>query len=194
MRADFKFDEIGYWSELKLEIIQKYATAYSKIMSAQRRDRIPSLRHLYVDGFAGAGVHISKTRGEFIPGSPLNALLVEPPFAEFHLIDLDTGKASSLRELAGERLGQDVFVYEGDCNQVLLNEVLPRVRYQDFRRAMCILDPYGLDLDWRVIEATGKLKTIDLFLNFPIMDMNRNILWRHPEKVTEAQSARLTRF
>lgn len=194
MRAEFAFDEIGYWSELKLEIIQKYAAAYSTIMAAQRRDRIPSLRHLYIDGFAGAGVHISKTRDEFIAGSPLNALLVQPAFAEFHLIDLDTGKAANLRELSGNRLGKDVFVYEGDCNRVLLEEVFPRVRYQDYRRAICILDPYGLHLDWNVIEATGRLKTIDLFLNFPIMDMNRNTLWRHPERVTDAQSARLSRF
>jgi hypothetical protein len=25
----FKFDEIGYWSELKLEIIEKYGAAYT---------------------------------------------------------------------------------------------------------------------------------------------------------------------
>jgi hypothetical protein len=25
----FKFDEIGYWSELKLEIVEKYGSAYT---------------------------------------------------------------------------------------------------------------------------------------------------------------------
>jgi hypothetical protein len=26
----FKFDKIGYWSELKLEIVEKYGAAYTK--------------------------------------------------------------------------------------------------------------------------------------------------------------------
>ena len=35
MAEEPKFDEIGYWSELKLEIIRDYAAAYSKILAAQ---------------------------------------------------------------------------------------------------------------------------------------------------------------
>lgn len=31
-----EFDEIGYWSEVKLEIIKKYAAAYSTILAAIR--------------------------------------------------------------------------------------------------------------------------------------------------------------
>src|SRR5438874_2344212 len=30
--ATVRYDEIGYWSELKLEIVRKYATAYSGIL------------------------------------------------------------------------------------------------------------------------------------------------------------------
>lgn len=36
--------------------------------------------------------------------------------------------------------------------------------------------------------------TIDLFLNFPIMDANRNALWRNPERVAPDQAARFTTF
>ena len=32
----FKFDEIGAWSELKLEIIEKYGAAYTKRFPAVR--------------------------------------------------------------------------------------------------------------------------------------------------------------
>ena len=88
-----KFDEIGYWSEIKLDIIKEYAAAYSKILSAQKS---PALYHIYIDAFAGAGLHISKSTGDFIPGSPLNALLIEPPFKEYHLIDLDRKKVKLL--------------------------------------------------------------------------------------------------
>jgi three-Cys-motif partner protein len=57
-----------------------------------------------------------------------------------------------------------------------------------------VLDPYGLHLDWKVIAQAGRMKSIELFLNFPVADINRNVLWRDPEGVTDAQRARLTRF
>ena len=50
------FDQVGYWSEVKLDIIKEYATAYSIILSAQKK---PALEHIYIDAFAGAGVHVS---------------------------------------------------------------------------------------------------------------------------------------
>ena len=33
-----------------------------------------------------------------------------------------------------------------------------------------------------------------MFLNFPVMDMNRNVLWRSPEKVGASQIARMNAF
>ena len=33
-----------------------------------------------------------------------------------------------------------------------------------------------------------------MFLNFPIMDMNRNFLWRHPEKVDASGMDRMNTF
>jgi three-Cys-motif partner protein len=88
-----KYDVIGYWSEVKLDIIREYASAYSIILSKQKSIR----KHIYIDAFAGAGQHISKKTGEFVPGSPLNALLIQPQFSEFHLIDLDGTRAAELR-------------------------------------------------------------------------------------------------
>ncbi len=34
-----RYDEIGYWSEVKLDVIRKYATAYSTIMNNQKAIR-----------------------------------------------------------------------------------------------------------------------------------------------------------
>jgi len=85
-------------------------------------------------------------------------------------------------------------VHEGDCNVILLNDVLPRVRFENYRRGLCLLDPYGLHLSWEVIAAAGKAGTIDLVLNFPVADMNRNALWRDPTKVGPASKARMTTF
>jgi three-Cys-motif partner protein len=187
MKPSFtEFDEIGYWSEIKLEIVRDYASAYSRILNSKK------LRHIYIDAFAGAGQHVSKHSGEFIPGSPLNALNVRPAFREYHFIDLNAGKVEYLRSLTGDN--QDVRIYEGDCNDVLIDQIFPTLGYESYRRALCLLDPYGLDLRWGVMYRAGQLGTIDMFLNFPVMDMNRNALWRNPEKVIPERAQRMTRF
>jgi len=184
-----RFDRIGVWSEIKLQIVKKFAHAYSTIFSARRQ---ANFHHSYIDAFSGTGMHISKTRGELVAGSPLNALHVDPPFEEYYFIDLDGDKVETLRGLVGDR--DDIHFFKGDCNQVLVEEVFPEIKYEEYRRALCLLDPYGLHLDWKVIKAAAETKTIDIFLNFPIMDMNRNALWRHPEFVGEYGIARMNAF
>jgi three-Cys-motif partner protein len=180
-----KYDVIGYWSEVKLEIIKEYAAAYSKIMSKQSSIR----KYLYIDAFAGAGKHISKTTGDFVSGSPLNALLIQPAFGEYHLIDLDRTRAAELRSLVGQRT--DVEIYEGDANKVLLNEVFPRCTYERYCRALCLIDPYKLNVDWTVIERAGKMRSVEIFYNFMIMDANMNVLWHNPDRVSPEQSTRM---
>jgi len=168
--------DVGFWSEIKLEIIREYAAAYSRVLSAQQS---PPLYHLYIDAFAGSGIHVSRETGAWVPGSPLIALETTPPFREYHFIDLDGGKASLLRESAA-RERSNVWVYEGDANEVLLKDVFPRVRYEDYGRGLCLLDPYGLHYAWEVVSTAGKMRSIDLFLNFPIGAMNRTVLLRDP--------------
>jgi three-Cys-motif partner protein len=192
--TDPKVDEIGYWSELKLEIIGKYARAYSTIIARQSR-----LSHIYIDGFCGSGQHVSRTTGDKVPGSPVVVLNIDPPFEEYHFIDLDRNKTDTLRRLieaskAKHYERDSVYIYEADCNEVLLKDVLPRAKYRDFRRALCLLDPYGLHLSWEVIAKAGAMKSVEIFLNFPIGDMNRNVLRRDTKKVTSDQAARLTRY
>ena len=182
-----KYDEIGYWSEIKLEIISKYATAYSRIMAAT-----PLIKsHLYIDAFAGAGKHLSKESGQIVSGSPLNALQVSPPFHGFHFIDLDCGKADELRRLTSGR--PDVLVHEGDCNKVLLKEIFPRCNFKDYHRALCLLDPYNINVDWEVLQKAGNMGSIEIFYNFMIMDANMNVFWRNPNKVQPSQIERMNR-
>jgi three-Cys-motif partner protein len=183
------FDEIGCWSEVKLDIVKEYAAAYSRILNARQS---PSFEHVYIDGFAGTGTHFSKTTRDFVPGSPLNALLVVPPFRRYYFIDILEAKTKALEELAGQR--QDVTVFQGDCNAILLQQVFPQVRYERYQRGLCLLDPYGLHLDWQVVQAAGMAKSLEIFLNFPVADINRNVLWRNPERVDANQARRMTRF
>ncbi|MBI4482795.1 MAG: three-Cys-motif partner protein TcmP [Acidobacteria bacterium] len=189
MTRKSELDELGPWSEIKLEIIREYAQAYSKILSAQTA---PDLVHIYIDAFAGAGVHVSRTTGRFVRGSPLNALLIGPPFREYHLIDLKREKVASLRKITSDR--QDVKLYEGDCNTILLNHVFPKVKYEDYRRGLCLLDPYGLQLNWGVIETAGRMRSLEIFLNFPIADINRNALLRDPDAAKDEHVKRMNGY
>jgi three-Cys-motif partner protein len=136
--APFKFDEIGYWSELKLEIVGKYGAAYAKILGATR--------------FKG-GVHISRQTGQQIEGSPARALQISPPFDRYYFIDLNPQKTKYLQKLCDGR--NDVLIHTGDCNAYLTTQLLPTIQYGDYKRALCLLDPYRLDLDWKVMLQAG---------------------------------------
>ncbi len=186
---DELLEKVGPWSEIKHEIVRKYARAYSVNLSAQTS---PRFHHVYVDAFAGAGWYLSRRSGEPVPGSAEIALKLDPPFREYHLIDLDELKVARLERIAAGR--EDVVIYRGDCNRVLLDEVAPRLLYKDYRRALCILDPYGLQLDWHTVESLARLRTTELFINFPTMDINRNPLRKDPNSVASEQASRLTRF
>lgn len=181
-----EIDEIGYWSEIKLEILEKYARPYNQILRSKR------LHPFYIDGFAGAGHHVAKGSERIVDGSPTRALAIEPPFESFHFIDLDPDRVERLRNISKQR--RDVHVYCGDCNEVLVKQVFPRLAFERRERALCILDPYGLHLNWETMQNAGSSKVIEIFLNFPVMDMNRNVLWRNEEHVLNLHRERMTRF
>jgi three-Cys-motif partner protein len=186
--SEDRLDIVGYWTEIKLSILQDYASAYAQILSKQS-----AIKHFaFIDGFAGAGTHVAKSTGQEIDGSPAIALDIRPPFPHYHFIDLDGKRAARLRQRAGDR--QDISVYEGDCNKILLDKVFPICRYEDYRRALCLLDPYGLNPDWKVIETAGRMRSIEIFLNFMIMDVNRNVLLWNPDNTPPAQAKRMNAF
>ncbi len=186
------YDEIGIWSEVKLAIIKDYASAYARILDATQRKTASSLKWLYIDAFAGPGIHLSKTSGEVVDGSPLIALGTQPAFSEYHFIDADPTRARQLRSITGPR--KDVHIYSEDCNDVLLRDVFPKVKFENYRRALCLLDPYNINLKWEVIETAGKMGTVEVFLNFMIMDINRNALRRNPDKAVQSKIDQLTRL
>ena len=179
-------DEIGPWSEIKLDILRDYAAPYSRILKSY------GFHHGYIDAFAGPGLHVRKAGGEEVFGSPLVALGVEPPFDEYHFIDLDGEKVSFLRDKVGNRT--DVMFYTADSNQVMLESVLPRFTYAKRTRALCVLDPYALTLDWRVVCAAGSSRAVEVFINFPVHHMNRNCKRDQISKVLPGELVAMDRF
>ncbi|MDO9529228.1 MAG: three-Cys-motif partner protein TcmP [Syntrophales bacterium] len=183
-----KLDEIGIWSEVKLDIIKEYANAFTEIMKNKEWCK----GYAYIDAFAGPGVHISKRTGELIPGSPWNALEIDNPFTEYHYIDIDKKKTGILSGLIGDRT--DINIYQEDCNEILTEKILPSLSYKSYKRALCVLDPYGLHLNWKTIMTAAQQRTTEIFLNFPLMDMNRNVLHKDLLTAEPEQIERMNRF
>ena len=183
-----KFDEISKWSEIKLDIIGEYASPYTRIMSGQ------NFKFHYIDAFCGAGMHISRDSKDAVHGSPLRVMNTDHPFHNYFFVDLDGGKTAFLEKICKQHFpDRSVSVRTGDCNAVLA-ELLPRFQYKNYDRLFCLLDPYGLQLNWEIIAQMGESKIVDLVLNFPVMDMNRNAIWHDQTKVPQWGIDRMNRF
>jgi three-Cys-motif partner protein len=114
---------------------------------------------------------------------------IEPPFEELHLIDSDENRVAELKRLTVGN--KTVHVHNGDANQILPDKVFPTIKYEEFRLALCILDPYGLHLHWKVIAEAARTGTIEIFLNFPTLDINRNVLLWKPENASPEDVERM---
>jgi three-Cys-motif partner protein len=170
---NFEPDKLGSWSEIKLEIIKRYSEEYARIVNNN------NLISCYIDAFSGSGIHTSKTNNSItIDGSPVNAFNLQNKFREYYFIDLDKDKIEHLKNTLGMKDG--VFYFNDDCNKVLLEQILPKMKFETFRRALCILDPYSLQFDWNILKMASESKIMEVFINFPIMDINRNVLIPNP--------------
>ena len=183
---------IGLWTEIKLHIIREYAAAYTTILKAQKWCQ----GYAYIDAFAGGGEFVSKdNRDRLITGSPLNALNIHNRFTEYHFIDIDPSKIERLRALTADRPEfKRIHFYTGDANVVLRQDILSRFQYSSFKRALCIVDPYGVDIEWTTIMAIAQARTMDVYLNFPLMDINRNAARKIIEVADPQEGSRLTKI
>jgi len=182
--SELKLDEFKAWTATKQRVLREYLKQYSTILTRQH-----GLEHVYVDAFAGAGLLRTAVTGELVEGTPLIALGIAPPFAEYHFIEDNQARAQRLRQLCTRYPQAQVHV--GDCNEILVDRILPRCKYSDRRRAFWLLDAYGMHYGWRVIEAAGRERSIELFLNWSIMDINRNIALTDTSKLSPEAKARM---
>lgn len=185
----FEFDEVRYWSQIKLDLVQKYAAAYSRIINALKQ---PSFAPVFIDGISIPAVHMSRGPNTYVAGSPVNVLLIMPEFYRYYLIDIRAEKTSALQQMVAGN--PKVTVFPGNCNEALSNKVFPHVQWNQYRRGLCLLDPYGLHLNWSTLEAAGKLKTLDVVFSLPVADINGNALWRNPAGMNRPDLEQLTRF
>jgi three-Cys-motif partner protein len=182
MTTDHRFG--GDWTAAKLEVLRGYLSAYTTAL------RNTSFRKLYIDAFAGTGYRTSAALEEadqslpfpdlaesepqnLLDGSARIALQCDPRFDRYVFIERRPDRCDALRALVEEFPDRtsDVDIREGEAN-----EQLQALCARDWRseRAVLFLDPYGMQVEWRTIEAVAKTRAIDLWLLFPLgMGVNR---------------------
>jgi three-Cys-motif partner protein len=171
----------GDWSGTKLDALARYLHAYTTALKKQPFDL------LYIDAFAGAGIREvievddddlfsddnEKEVTRYRHGSPFIALETDPKFDRFVFIDKDQSSIDRLREQVKQSTaaqGRPIDFRCGDANAHLRNLA---ERSWSGRRAVAFLDPFALHVEWDTIEAIAKTQSIDMWLLFPAMAVNR---------------------
>lgn len=169
----------GDWTLQKLEALNKYLGPFTRIFAKNPAASYYST--MYIDGFAGTGAFVPKTLSDrearwLIDGSARLALKVEFPFNRYVFIDKDRRKLLELERYVREEtslLSRTCFL-PGDAN-VEISRVLARTDWER-TRAVAFLDPFGMQVNWRTLEAIGATRAIDLWLLFPIgVGVQRNL-------------------
>lgn len=193
----------GSWTEEKLNRVRKYLAAYMKIFA--NNPRAQKLIPIYVDAFAGTGYrtipqHLdSHTKlfddmtepevEEFLKGSARIALEVEPPFHRYIFIEKDPARAQELERLRDEFT--HVQIVQHDANS-WLKEWCATTDWHKCR-AVVFLDPYGMQVDWALIESLAETQAVDLWILFPLGIAVNRLLTRSSEP-PKPFAQRLTRF
>jgi len=174
----------GTWTEEKLECLEKYLIAYRKIFTLNEKAKY--FTTYYVDAFAGTGSrspHSTEKHTQlpslfeedeleeintFFNGSVRIALELPNPFDKYLFIDNNPVYIQSLNELKREfhSLTDRIDIVEAEANSYLL-DWCENMDWEK-NRAVVFLDPYGMQVEWKLIEALSKTKAIDLWLLFPL--------------------------
>ena len=183
-------DVIGSWSLEKLELLRKYLVGYLKVLKNQTW----CWGYEYIDAFAGTGKPKTKDEQEYVDGSPRIALGLAPSLTRYHFIEQADWRVEKLEKLRTEFPNHNIAIYDGDCNKILREQILPQLSYSTKKRAIAFVDPFGMQFEWETMKYLAQTKTVEVLLNFPVMAINRGVLRKHPEMISEASEERLDRF
>ena len=197
----------GDWTQEKLERLRKYLRAYMTIFTANEWAR--HYTTYYVDAFAGTGSRKSgetdpvstlslfedlqdeKDVRQFYEGSANIALELDPPFKRYIFIENKPAFVQELRTLERRYSDREIQIVQQDANE-FLQEWCGSMNWER-NRAVVFLDPYGMAVDWKTIEALAATQAVDLWVLLPVGQAINRVLSRRgiPEG---AWADKLTRF
>lgn len=179
----------GSWTETKIEILEKYASAYLYIMNKQ------NFHLTYFDGFAGSGeIKIGKEDDyKIIQGAAQRIVSITVPrsFDIYYFVEKDEEKKILLESVLNTKRTNNVYVVAEDCNSVLLR-LSAYLKANSFRKALVFLDPFGMNLEWTSIEILKGLG-VDLWILSPT-GVGANRLLKRDLNIPEAWWQRLEKF
>ncbi len=139
----------GWWTEAKLEILDKYLAAFG---NASRK----AGGTVYLDLFGGSVTHLRPDTGAEYLGSTSRAMRSLPPFSRLVFWEL-TRKAENLRTDLAAAFPDDTRyrVVGGDCN-LTSQEGLDQVADLQWAPTFAFIDPKGIDVSWATLETLSK--------------------------------------
>lgn len=197
----------GRWTEEKLVAFEKYVNAYLTIMNSFRVKK--NWKLIYFDGFAGSGSrNEAKKEGnsdllqemfrdycldeeelETYKGAAERVLSIpQRGFDFYYFVDKDKESSLKLHELLAPFENDKTLVYRNsDANKQI--EMLAKAMLNDNSlAALVLLDPFGMQVDWKSIELLKGTRT-DLWILIPTGVIVNRLLDRkceltHAEKLT----------
>jgi three-Cys-motif partner protein len=168
----------GGHSKTKLDALEYYLDAYVTALRNRPNPRNPFRLH-YIDAFAGKGTFAPRIRDELGTASPeeragsAKIALDVPGFKQYTFIELDPKHCDALRKLTAKEPAGRVWVMEGNANTIL-PMVLQNIDWKN-SRGVLFLDPYGMQLQWEVLEQAAKTEALDVWYLFPLSAVLRQM-------------------
>ena len=197
----------GSWTEEKLNAFEKYVNAYLTIMNKYRGQYDWKL--IYFDGFAGSGSRNENTSSEdnqlmidlidehqiaaeeLTPykGAAERVLnIAQDGFDFYYFIDKDAASSFQLQEiLTPYQKGKRLEFRHSDANTEV-SKLADAMHKNSKLKALVLLDPFGMQVDWSSIERLKGTST-DLWILIPTGVIVNRLLDRkckltHIEKLT----------
>lgn len=179
-----------FWTEEKLAILKKYLSAYTIALKNQPFNLI------YIDAFAGTGYRElrkdehgtsslfdeinDEDSQKFLDGSTKISLQIKRPFHEYIFVEKIAKKVTELERLKKDFSDRQIQIVNDDANSFLI-DYCEKQNWQN-NKAVLFLDPFATQVKWSTLEKVAKTGSIDLWILFPLMAVNR-LLANDPGKI-----------
>lgn len=175
----------GRWTEEKLDTFEKYVKAYLTIMNSNR-DKY-NWKLIYFDGFAGSGSRNENTeektsvllqdlfKQSFLQEEELNLYkgaaervlsIQQRGFDYYVFIDKDKESSDNLQNLLSRFEESKKLVYRNSDANEQIAFLAKAMRKDKSLTALALLDPFGMQVNWKSIEQLKGTRT-DLWILIP---------------------------